>query len=49
MNPNQRKSGTATNANAKNPLGIFLRVITVSLETMEIVNALPKLEEKIAQ
>jgi len=26
------------------PLELFLRVITVSLETMNIVNALPKLQ-----
>jgi len=29
--------------NAKYPLELFLRVITVSLEAMKIVNALPKL------
>ena len=29
--------------NAKYPLELFLRVITVSLETMKIVNALPGL------
>ena len=30
--------------NAKYPLELFLRVITVSLETMKIVNGLPGLE-----
>jgi predicted helicase len=30
--------------NAKYPLELFMRVITVSIETMKIVNALPKLE-----
>mgnify|MGYP007116876448 CR=1 FL=1 len=30
--------------NPKYPLELFLRMITVSLETMKIVNALPKLE-----
>lgn len=30
--------------NAKYPLELFLRVITVSLETQKIVNTLPKLE-----
>ena len=30
--------------NAKYPLELFMRVITVSLETMKIVNALPKLD-----
>lgn len=30
--------------NAKYPLELFLRVITVSLKTQEIVNSLPKLE-----
>lgn len=35
---------TETMGNAKYPLELFLRVITVSLETMKIVNALPKLE-----
>jgi len=29
---------------AKYPLELFLRVITVSLETMKIVNGLPKLD-----
>ena len=29
--------------NARYPLELFLRVITVSLETMKIVNALPPL------
>lgn len=33
-----------TMGNAKYPLELFMRVITVSLETMEIVNALPKLD-----
>lgn len=35
---------TETMGNAKYPLELFLRVITVSLETMKIVNGLPKLE-----
>ncbi len=35
---------TETMANAQYPLELFLRVITVSLETMKIVNGLPKLE-----
>ena len=35
---------TETMGNAKYPLELFLRVITVSLETMKIVGALPKLE-----
>ena len=35
---------TETMNNAKYPLELFQRVITVSLETMKIVNALPKLE-----
>lgn len=30
--------------NAKYPLELFLRVITVSLETQKIVNTLPKLD-----
>jgi len=30
--------------NPQYPLGLFQRVITVSLDTMKIVNALPKLE-----
>lgn len=34
---------TETMGNAKYPLELFLRVITVSLETMKIVNALPPL------
>lgn len=34
---------TETMANAKYPLELFLRVITVSLETMKVVNNLPKL------
>ena len=33
-----------TMGNPRYPLELFLRVITVSLETMKIVNALPKLE-----
>jgi predicted helicase len=37
---------TETMQNAKYPLEIFLRVITVSLETIKIVNSLPKLEER---
>jgi len=35
---------TETMNNAKYPLELFQRVITVSLETMKIVNALPKLD-----
>jgi predicted helicase len=35
---------TETMANAKYPLELFLRVITVSLETMKIVNGLPGLD-----
>lgn len=35
---------TETMGNAKYPLELFLRVITVSLETMKIVNALPALQ-----
>lgn len=35
---------TETMGNAKYPLELLLRVITVSLETMKIVAALPKLE-----
>jgi predicted helicase len=35
---------TKTMQNAKCMLDIFLRVITVSLETMKLVNALPKIE-----
>ena len=34
---------TETMGNAKYPLELFLRVISVSLETMKLVNALPKL------
>ncbi len=34
---------TETMGNARYPLELFLRVITVSLETMKIVNGLPKL------
>jgi predicted helicase len=33
-----------TMQNPKYPLELFLRVVTVSLETMKIVNALPKLQ-----
>lgn len=33
-----------TMGNPKYPLELFLRVITVSLETMKIVKSLPKLE-----
>lgn len=33
-----------TMSNAKYPLELFMRVITVSLETMKIVNGLPKLD-----
>jgi predicted helicase len=35
---------TETMANPKYPLELFLRVVTVSLKTMKIVNGLPKLE-----
>lgn len=35
---------TETVGNAKYPLELFMRVITVSLETMKIVNALPLME-----
>ncbi len=35
---------TETMGNAKYPLELFQRVITVSLETMKIVAGLPKLE-----
>lgn len=35
---------TETMGNAKYPLELFLRVITVSLETMKIVNGLPQLD-----
>ena len=35
---------TETIGNAKYPLDLFLRVITVSLETMKIVNGLPGLK-----
>ncbi|BCL75795.1 DNA damage-inducible protein [Jeongeupia sp. HS-3] len=35
---------TETMGNPRYPLELFLRVITVSLETMKIVNALPKLD-----
>lgn len=36
-----------TMQNARYPLELFLRVITVSLETMKIVNALPRLNIKL--
>ncbi|GAC1610390.1 MAG: hypothetical protein NVS3B3_19060 [Aquirhabdus sp.] len=35
---------TETMGNARYPLELFQRVITVSLETMKIVKSLPKLE-----
>lgn len=35
---------TETMGNPKYPLELLLRVITVSLETMKVVNGLPKLE-----
>ena len=35
---------TETMGNPKYPLELFLRVITVSLETMKIVDGLPKLD-----
>jgi predicted helicase len=35
---------TETMGNPKYPLDLFLRVVTVSLETMKVVNGLPKLE-----
>lgn len=35
---------TETMGNPKYPLELFLRVINVSLQTMKIVDALPKLE-----
>lgn len=35
---------TETMNNPKYPLELFLRVITVSLETMKIVDGLPKLD-----
>ena len=35
---------TETMNNPKYPLELFLRVLTVSLETMKVVNGLPKLE-----
>ena len=35
---------TETMGNPKYPLELFLRVVTVSLETMKIVNGLPKLD-----
>ncbi len=40
---------TETMGNAKYPLELFLRVITVSLETMKIVRSLPKLDIDIAE
>ena len=33
-----------TMGNPRYPLELFMRVVTVSLETMKIVNSLPKLE-----
>jgi len=39
---------TETVGNAKYPLELFQRVITVSLETMKIVNALPKLDIEVS-
>jgi hypothetical protein len=33
-----------TMGNARYPLGLFLRVVTVSLETMNVVDGVPKLE-----
>lgn len=33
-----------TMGNPRYPLELFMRVVTVSLETMKIVNGLPKLE-----
>ncbi len=38
---------TETMGNARYPLVLFLRVITVSLETMRIVNALPPLGDPV--
>ena len=35
---------TETMGNPKYPLELFLRVVTVGLETMKIVNGLPKLD-----
>ena len=35
---------TETMGNPKYPLELFLRVVTVGLETMKMVNGLPKLE-----
>jgi predicted helicase len=35
---------TETMGNPKYPLELFMRVITVSLETMKIVKSLPKLD-----
>ena len=38
---------TETINDAKYPLELFLRVITVSLETMKIVHSLPKLDIRV--
>jgi len=35
---------TETMGSAKYPLELFLRVVTVGLETMKVVNGLPKLD-----
>lgn len=35
---------TETMGDSKYPLELFLRVVTVSLETMNVVNGLPKLD-----
>ena len=35
---------TETMGNPKYPLELFLRVVTVGLETMKVVNGLPKLK-----
>jgi predicted helicase len=40
---------TETMGNARYPLELFQRVITVSIETMKIVRALPKLEIQVSQ
>ena len=40
---------TETVGNAKYPLELFQRVITVSLKTMKIVNALPRLNIKVRE
>jgi len=37
---------TETMGNAQYPLELFLRLVTVSLETMKIVNNLPRLDLK---